>query len=179
MADLVSLDGWRMYIEKGNDLNFLLSKAIEVSKKTMGKINGEIFIPDSGIGKMLTSKFNQVLLEEKIIDREIFRCALYVSKIFEEILKEVPESYYGTDYWIREMQEENPVLFKKGGDVCFLVCTFFEKYARRRTSMGDFQRMGSFLYDLYYSQTDDTIGWCMSNNFKNILQIAQEGIRLL
>lgn len=179
MADLISLNGWRTDIGKKEDLNSLLKRAIEISKKIAGKIREGVFIPEVSLNDLLASRFNQVLLKEGIIDSEIFRCALYAARLFEEFEREVPESYYGTEYFVRGWQEGKPMFFRKGGDVCFLVCTFFEEFAKRRTSVKDFQRMGSYLYSLYCAKTRQSIGWCMSNNFKSIVHVAQEGIKTL
>lgn len=179
MADVVSLKGWKTDIGKRGDLNFLLASAIEISKKMTGRIYNGIFIPEVTLSDLLASKFNQVLLREDAIDSELFRCALYVARLFEKMSKETPESFFGIDYFIRGWEEEEPSFFRKGGDACCLVCTFFEEFAKRKTSVSDFQRMGSYLYHLYYSRTNESIGWCMSNNFQGIVRVAKEGIGML
>jgi hypothetical protein len=178
MADIVSFNSWRKNV-KEKDFNFLLKQAIEISRKIEESVQNELFVPSCKISDIFAAKFNQVLLDNKAIDSELFRCALYVAALFEKMSKEVPESYYGVDFYIRGLEEGKPEWFRRGGDVCFLVCSLFEGFARRRTSVKEFQRMGAYLYNLYFEGTRREIGWCMSNNFKSMVQVAQQGISRL
>jgi hypothetical protein len=178
MGTVIAFGGGRKTRDR-EDLNFLLAEAVEISKKVIGEMRNGIFLSKVSFDDLLASKFNQVLLKEGIIDSEIFRCALYVARLFGEFMEKAPESYYGVDFFVRGWQENEPMFFRQGGDVCCLVCTFFEEFAKRRTSVEDFFRMGSYLYNLYYSQTGATMGWCMSANFKNIVRVAKEGIKTI
>jgi len=78
-------------------------------------------------------RINAFLLEEKIMDPDLFRCALYVSVVLSKAFHESPESYYIIDYLIKGQEEENPAIIRDGADCCFLLCSFFPQRAERRS----------------------------------------------
>lgn len=163
-----------------SDINKLLKQAIEVGKQELGKFEEGIFKPEVDLKTLFASRINTILMQERCIDTEIFRCSLYVAEMLESIINKIPESYFVIDYYIKGWQEENPFWYQKGGDFCCMVCILFEDFANRRNMHSlDFIRMGMHLYYLYYQNSSDSIGWCMSNNFRGIVEATKRGIKTL
>jgi hypothetical protein len=159
------------------DFNSLLKNAVEIGGRALGEVKEGIFCPIADIKSILVSEINALLLREKQIDDELFRCALYVGGLFDYMASHVPESYFVCDYYIKGWEEKKPEYYLQGADLCYLISVLFEKYAERRSMhKADYVRMGIKLYYDYYLQTGKTIGWCMSNNFNGIVDISKRGI---
>lgn len=123
-------------------------------------------------------KMNHLLLEEKIMDPDLFRCVLYASAVVAKTFHETPESFYITDYLIRGQEENDPAIIKEGADCCFLLCSFFPQRAERKgmTLKGLFQ-LGIHAYFSLYTMTRSSMGLCMGERFPEVVDIAQRSMR--
>ncbi|MDX9913267.1 MAG: hypothetical protein RBS77_01675 [Candidatus Moranbacteria bacterium] len=138
------------------------SNKIEIVKNPEEFIQGEI---------------SSFLMEKKLIDPELFRCTLYVSKVVSNYFSTIPESYYASDYYLDGIDENNPETIKRGADFCFLLCTFFpERGTHRVMKLGNYFKMGRVMYFSFYEMTRRTIGLSMGNKFADMVKIVKKTI---
>lgn len=156
------------------DFNQLLETVLRSSegKKEYRKIetvkNPEEFIRE---------KISSFLLENKIINPEIFRCSLYVSKVVSNYFSTVPDSYYACDYFLKGINENNPGAILQGADFCFLLCAFFPARGnRKKLKVKYYSDMGRMMYFSFYDKTRKTIGLSMGNEFSGMVEIVQKTI---
>ena len=175
MGDVVDfLEMRKAVLSKEKTFNELLKNAVEIGETSLGSVKMGIFEPEADVKTLFVSMITALLLREKQIDDELFRCALYAGDVFEKLVFSVPESYFVCDYYIKGWEEGRPLFFRKGADLCYVICVLFDQFAQRRSMRrDDYVRLGMQLYYLYYQQTSESIGWCMSNNFKGIVDVAK------
>ena len=175
MGDLLGfLEMKKAVLSKEKTFNELLKNAVEIGRRSLGSTKMGIFQPEADIKTFFVSTITALLLREKQIDDELFRCALYAGEVFEKLVFSVPESYFVCDYYLKGWEAGQPIFFRDGADLCYVICVLFDQFAqRRRMRRDDYVRMGVQLYYLYYRQTRESIGWCMSNNFKGIVDVAK------
>lgn len=164
-------------IQVDNDLTRILKNIVEVSKESEGtEING-IFHMNMSFGNMLKAKIGSFIIDNRLINTELFRCSLYVSNLLNEMLSKNFNSYYAVDYFIRGLEEENPMILQEGADLCCVLCILFDqRNGWRMMKSGDYARMGIQLYSLCYSISKKKIAWCMSRNFDDITLVARKCI---
>ncbi|MEF3692349.1 MAG: hypothetical protein V3574_04835 [Candidatus Moraniibacteriota bacterium] len=127
--------------------------------------------------EFVLSEMSSFLVKNKMIDPDIFRCTLYVSGVVSCYFKNIPESYYASDYFLKGIEENNPESVRRGADFCFLLCTFFpERGNRRMMKTEDYLKMGKMMYFYFYDITRKTIGLSMGNNFVTMVEVAKEVI---
>ncbi|PJA86960.1 MAG: hypothetical protein CO141_01940 [Candidatus Moranbacteria bacterium CG_4_9_14_3_um_filter_42_9] len=164
------------------DISKILQEAIEITKQSFGREDESIFQMYGSFENLLRSKIGTLLLTESRVNMDLFRCSLYVSEMLGEFLSGSPESYNAMDYFTRGHEECEPDFFKKGGDLCFILCTFFEGRCdriRRPMKLVDYLDMGSQLYFTYHAETRSGIGYCMGENFREIVSVTKRSIRTL
>ena len=124
-------------------------------------------------------KINTFLLDEKIMDPELFRCALYISAVIAKMFSTVPESYYASDYCMKGHEENDPFVILRGADFCFLLCSFFPGRGNRRMmKTKDYFHMGVQMYFSFYAMTQNVLGVCMGNNFSDMVEITQKSMEI-
>lgn len=176
-SQIIELAGWKTAHEEMQGFNELLKKAKNIQGKEFEKVD-ELVLTDSP-KFFFEARLCDFVLEKKWLDKEIFRCCLYIAKVMDEWGKASPESYYVGDYHDRGWEEKNPDFFRKGGDLCFLLCAFFRDFTNRRNMRWkDYVYMGQCMYNLYSAQTKKTIGWCMCNNFNSMIEVVKEGVKI-
>jgi hypothetical protein len=157
--------------------NDVLKDAIEIGKLSLGSTQEGIFKLGVDAKTYFVSCINSILLNERHIDEELFRCSLYIGGVFEELIHSTPECYFICDYYVKAFEQKDPAFFQKGADLCWAICGFFRDFANRRCMREeDYLQMGIKLYYAYYLQTGKYIGWCMSNNLKSIVRITRKSI---
>jgi hypothetical protein len=118
---------------------------------------------------------NTLLLQERAIDSHLFRCVMHVSRVIADAVEHTPKSFYATDYYLKAIKTDKPSLLREGGDMCYLICTFFPERANRRCmTVKDCEQLGTQLYYRYYEESKNTLGLCMGDHFKTMILIAQE-----
>jgi hypothetical protein len=170
--------GKRKETPSENDFTKMLKDIAEVKGKPMGREENGIFRLNIGFEDMLKAKIGSFIIKHRIMNADLFRCGLYVSQVLGETLSKKVESYYVTDYFVRGIEEENPLILREGADLCSVLCIFFEERLNWRMMKGkDYVKMGILLYSLYYERTKRVIGWCMSRNFESIVGITRTCVK--
>lgn len=165
-----------------DDISKILTEVVETTKQTFGREEDGVFQMYGSFENLLRAKIGMILLKERPLNFELFRCSLYVSEMLEGFLSKKPESYDGIDYLLSGNNECNPDDFKKGGDLCFVLCTFFEGWCdriRRPLKLSNYLNRGAQLYFNFHSETKNEIGYCMGENFRAIVSLTKRSIRTL
>lgn len=163
-----------------SNINQLLKQAINLQGEVLGKIQNGIYCMRGNFKELMAAKICSVLLKEKMIRTDLFKCSLYLAKMMADMVAKVPMSYYVTDYFLKGFEDENPLVIKEGADYCAMVCIFFEgRKGWRAMKPKDYEKLGSSLYLTYYNLSQKPIGWHMGKNFKEIVPIARRSIENL
>ncbi len=158
-----------------SDFTEMLKDVIKIKKESLITEKNGIYHLNVNFEDMLKAKIGSFIIEHRLMNADIFRCGLYVSQVIGETLSKKMESYYVSDYFIRGIDEDDPLILQQGADLCCVLCIFFEERRNwRLMRAGDYARMGIQLYSLYHSKTKRVIGWCMSRNFESIVEIARK-----
>ncbi len=113
------------------------------------------------------------LIEQKLISRDLFLCAVYVSHMMERYILTGPEHWYVHEYFFidKEIQSEDDL--KKGADFCFSLCSFFTGRAEKRAmKKSDYVHFGQGMYWDYYQKTGKEVAACMSEAFEQMSILA-------
>ncbi len=149
-----------------SDFTEMLKGVVKIKKESLITEKNGIFHLNVSFGDMLKAKIGSFIIEHRLMNADIFRCGLYVSQVIGETLSRKVESYYVSDYFIRGIDEDDPLVLQQGADLCCVLCIFFDERRNWRLMReGDYMQMGIQLYSLYHSKTKRVIGWCMSRNF--------------
>jgi hypothetical protein len=161
-----------------NDFTKLLKDVAEVKGRQLGREKNGIFCLDVTFEHMLKATIGSFIIKHRLMNADLFRCGLYVAEILCETLSKEFESYYVTDYYVRGIQEDDPIVLLQGADLCSVLCILFEERRNwRMMKRGDYVKMGIQLYSLYYTRTKRLIGWCMSKNFERIIGITRKCVK--
>ncbi|MCG2699928.1 hypothetical protein L6274_02655 [Candidatus Parcubacteria bacterium] len=145
-----------------------LNEFLKRATKLIGKISAR---QDSGVitaarsidelKRRMEGVIAKKIIKAKMIDKGLFLCGIYVPQIFTEYLSSSPESWLAVDYALWAIKRKNAFVFKKGGDVCFLICSIFPERANWRTI------------------SKKEIGYHMSSNFETMVGITKECVPLI
>jgi hypothetical protein len=153
----------------------MLKDVAEIKREELGTEDNNIFHLNVSFEDLFKAKIGSFIIDNRLLNADLFRCSLYVAHILSETLSKKITSFYITDYLIRGIEEEDPVTLKEGADLCCIICIFFaERQNWRMMRAGDYVKMGIQLYSLYYSMTQRLIAGCMSRNFENITTITRK-----
>lgn len=158
--------------EISEDFNQLLQDIVRSAKSSKKSKEVEIVTNPE---EFIRGKISSFLMKEKMINRDLFRCTLYVSKVISNMFSNAPESYFASDYLLKGIAEENPGIILKGADFCFLLCTFFLERGNHKAMKSEYYfSMGKQMYFSFYSRTQKTIGLSMGNNFPKMVEIVRQ-----
>lgn len=172
----------RPNVRPDDNISEILRDAVEITRESFGREGENIFRMYGSFENLLRSKIGTLLLAEESLNPDLFHCSLYVSEMLGEFLSGGFDSYHAMDYLTRGYEECDPDFFKKGGDLCFVLCTFFEGRCdriRRPMKLADYLDMGSRLYFTHYAETRGGIGYCMGKNFREIVSVTKRSIQTL
>jgi len=114
MGDVVDfLEMRKAVLSKEKTFNELLKNAVEIGGTSLGSVKMGIFEPEADVKTLFVSMINTLLLREKQIDDELFRCALYAGDVFEKLVFSVPESYFVCDYYFKGWKKAGHYFFGK------------------------------------------------------------------
>jgi len=170
---------------KKNNHNNPLNKFIEraqILKKSITKSNKLIIgVKDYGsLLKFFEAIISETLFSLKIINEDAFIYSIYIAKLLSDISNKPPKSWYAIDFILEGNKTENPTIIKNGADICFLLCSLFQKRAEHRSmTINDYKKYGIGLYYQYYSSTDNIIGKQMSDNFITMTNVTQKSVTKL
>lgn len=111
------------------------------------------------------------IINRKLIERDILLCGIYVANILADLASTSPESWWAIDY----ATSKDPSDIKKGGDVCFIICSVFpERGDHRLMDVSYYRDMGAGFYSNFYGLTKKEIGYHMSRRFETMAEIVKE-----
>ncbi|MBF0506700.1 MAG: hypothetical protein HQL09_07680 [Nitrospirae bacterium] len=158
-----------------SDFTSMIKDVAEIKREALGTEDNNLFHLNVSFEDLFKAKIGSFILDNRLINADLFRCSLYVAHVLGETLSKKVASFYITDYLIRGIEEESPDILKEGADLCCIICIFFdERHKWRMMRAGDYVKMGIQLYSIYYSMTHKLIGWCMSRNFEHITSITRK-----
>ncbi len=166
--------------ETGHDFTRLLMSAVADARACDKETAAEedIALLDDKVVDFFRKKINNLLIKEKILEPDLFRCTLHISQVMANMVHDVPMSYFASDYLVASEQDSRQLLH--GGDICCMICIFFEKWANRRSMrLADYEHMGMQLYLRHYAMTKRTIGHCMAHHFREVVAISRECIQAM
>jgi len=160
-------------MEKLISVEALLSRAHKL-KKECGEHD------DLVLKKKFEVKFNDILLENRMISSASFLCAIYIAEILFKISYSVPTSWYAADYFIDGIENNKQLSLREGADVCFILYSLFpERCEHRSMTKRDYVRMGTGLYFRYYDKTSQEISYHMGTSFEPMSEITRECVKNL
>ena len=160
-----------------DDFTTLFKEAVSDKQNHDAKQGEEDYIIKSSeeVADRCRIAMNTLLLQERTIDLQLFRCVIHVSRVIASAVEHTPKSFYATDYYLKAIKTDRPSLLREGGDMCYLICTFFpERVNRRCMTVKDCEQLGTQLYYRYYEKSKNTLGLCMGDHFKTMILVAQE-----
>ena len=154
-------------------------KFLDSQDKTICSQKSLDVIANGKLPDIFGEKINQEIFTRKIADSHkddktnIFLCGMYVSELLANLAKAIPDSWWAIDYAL----SEDPLVLKKGGDVCFIICGVFPERSKHRQVSGSFyQTMGPGLYSRFYAISKQEIGHLMSCYFEEMTNIVKSCI---
>jgi len=156
------------------DLSELMKQAQEIQSLPEKVTSSGLYLSDfAGLNKFIKKEISKKLFQEKLFDSGYFLCGLYIADLISETAKKTPDKWYGIDYLIDDE-------YKKGGDLCFLICTLFSGRAERcMMKMNDYMVMGQSFYSIYYRKENKEIGYLMSIHYPIMTEIIKQAFRPL
>jgi hypothetical protein len=153
----------------------ILKDAVHVKGKSLGaEVNG-IYRLNVNFEDLFKANIGTFIINHRLMDADLFRSGLYVSKLVGEFLSNKGGSYYATDYFIRGIEDNDPFVLQQGGDLCCVFCIFFDERRNwRMMKEKDYMNIGIQLYSLYFAKTRRMIGLSMSRNFEKIVDITKQ-----
>ncbi len=133
----------------------------------------EIALLDEKAVDFFRKRIHYILIKEKILEPDLFRCTLHISQVMADMVHDVPASYFASDYLVASQEDTRQLL--RGGDLCCMICIFFKEWANRRAMrLADYEQMGMQLYLRHYAATRRSIGHCMAHHFRDVVAISRE-----
>lgn len=164
-------------------LNEFLKRATKLIGKISTRQDSSVIATTRSIGglkRRMEGMIAKKIIKAKMIDKGLFLCGIYIPQIFVEYLSSSPESWLAVDYSSWAIKRKNAFVFKKGGDVCFLICSIFPERTNWRTMSADYyQKMGESFYHQFYTESKKEIGYHMSSNFETMVGITKECVPLI
>ena len=125
--------------------------------------------------KRLEGKIAKKMIKTKMISRGLFLCGIYIPQVFTEYFHSSPESWLPIDFILKAKKLGEAFILKRGGDVCFLICSVFtERGNWGNMNLDYYQGMGKTFYHQFHAQTKKEIGCHMSNNFEIMAKLTKE-----
>lgn len=153
----------------------ILRDVVEIRKKSLELEERGLYRLNVNFEDLMKAKICSFIMDHNIMNADIFRCGLYVSRVLGETLAKKVENYYVSDYFVRGIAENDPFILQQGADLCCVLCILFDERKNwRMMKTGDYTRLGTQLYALYFARTRKLIGLCMSRNFGDIVEITKQ-----
>ncbi|MDD2935384.1 MAG: hypothetical protein PHX25_02830 [Candidatus Pacebacteria bacterium] len=175
MAKIISFESFKKQAEKdvSNTFEELLRKATLLKKMSANKALIKDF---DGLKKAFEIQLNTFLLEKQLVGVDVFMCASYISSILCQFGSKIPESWYMTDYLVKDQENGGDGnALKEGADTCFILCSLYpERCNRRIMEKTDYILMGSSMYGAYYSKTGKEVIYHMAKRFELMSQVTAE-----
>ena len=175
MAKIISFGSFKKQAEKdvSNTFEELLKKATLLKKMSIKKSHFKDF---EDWKKSFEIQINTFLLEKQLVGADVFMCASYISSILCQFGDKIPESWYMTDYLVKDQENGGDGnALKEGADTCFILCSLYpERCNRRVMKKSDYVSMGSSMYSAYYSKTGKEVIYHMARKFDLMSKVTAE-----
>jgi len=152
-------------------LNDLLKIAVDL-KRNVETNNGAI----SNFKALVSGTFMDILIKNRMIEKESIICGMYISEILNSIYKTEPEHWIASDYMFEALENDDPLATQRGANVCFLICSLFPSRKGRCMRIKDYEIFGVSMYLQFYHQTGKEIGFYMSKQFNEMTEVTKECI---
>jgi len=169
------------------DLNTLLKRAVELRDKV---VNSRDDLKKSLIIASSPAEFRiwvsgliseAIFKHPSLISSETFLCGSYSSSVLTECLFGSPRSWWAIDYLKKffesKDQKKRATALKKGGDLCFLICSVFPERANvRAMRLADYRNIGIGFYQRHFSFAGAEISNHMSERFSPMAAIIRDHV---
>lgn len=155
-----------------DDLTTLMKQASLLLKKSD---DDHDTIKEGRPGHVFEGVIMREIFSRKLVGSDVLLCGIYVAKLMEELVSDVPKSWWAIDY-----VSDDPLSLKSGGDVCFILCSVFqERCDHRMMNYKYYKNMGISFYYKFYRRAEKEIGYYMSNQFQTMTSVVQSCIKSL
>ncbi len=160
-------------------LSKMMKDARSMEERT--KIKETIHLSDlEELEKIVRTSIFDVLVKENCQNSDYFNCGKYISALIKKTVKQPPESFYVIDYLDKIKTEEEFHNWQKAADMCFLLCSIFEERCNHGMMTYDsYLLIGKSLYSTFYSKSKIKIGYLMSSNYKEMVEVTQQAVKTL
>ena len=160
--------------EIGSDINSLLKMAVDIRENAQNKKE-----TISNFKAFISGKIMETLINNRMIETGSIYCGMYISDLLGSLLGFTPEHWVAIDYLIEGGVNNNPFIIQRGADVCFLICSLFQKPPGRCMKLKNYRFIGISLFAQFYHQTGKEIGFYMSKQFSEMTEVTKECIKKL
>lgn len=184
MAKVIGFGKAREARQRGQDLTDLVKSAAMIKGRIVDfreDLKKKIIIAASqGQFKVLLSALiNEAIFRHpSLICRESLLCGIYSAQVLAQFIFEAPKSWWAVDYLVEHAEVKNRQkrinALKRGGDLCFLICSVFPERGNIRTmTLKDYQTMGVGFFQRHFHSSGAEISHFMSQQFGNMATIIQ------
>ncbi len=168
---------------KGDDFEETLSKMMKDARSIEKRNEVEKAIHLSSLEeleKIIRTSIFDVLVEANCQNSDYFNCGKYISTLIKKTVSTPPESFYVIDYLDKIETEEEFYYWQKAADMCFLLCSIFTGRCNHgMMTYNSYLLIGKSLYSTFYSKSKKKIGYLMSINYRNMVEVTQEAVKTL
>lgn len=162
------------------DLTENLARANKIIKKIPVLEDSVAVLSHNELKKFFEAAIMKALVSRKLFDLKFFLCGTYIAKLLSTSTKQVPESFYASDFLQKSLHEDNPYYLQEGANLCFLFTSVFKERCNwRGMSQKSYADIGSSLFFMFYGETEMKIGLYMGEEFELMSQITTECINSL
>lgn len=152
------------------DLTVLMRRASLVLKRSESESGT---ISNWRPGHVFEGMITKEILSKKLIGSDVMLCGIYVARLLEKLVSEIPESWWAVDY----AGSDDPLRLRNGGDTCLVLCGVFpERCEHRLMSIEYYQKMGASFYYKFYLKAGKEIGYLMSTQFLTMASVMRSCI---
>lgn len=177
MADIISFQKAKekRKTPENTELSELLKQAYLACSEKSNWLQDKLNVVNNGdLKSIFESKINQEIFTKKLISSDVFLCGMYVSNLLGEFMSNSVKSWWAVDY----AASDDPLVFKKGADVCFIICGVFPGRGNHRMmKVAYYQEMGESYYYHFYTLAKKEIGYHMSNKFELMTRVVKSCIQ--
>lgn len=187
MAKVIGFEKAREARRLGLDLNELVKNAAMLKNRIVDfrdNLKKKIIITASqGQFKVFLSGLisEAIFKHPSLISRESLLCGIYSAQVLTQFIFEKPKTWWTIDYLLEYAEAKDRRkgvnALKRGGNLCFLICSVFPERGNIRTmTLRDYQTMGIGLFQRHYNSSGVEISYFMSQQFSNMAKIVQSHI---
>ena len=105
----------------------MLKDVAEIKREELETEDNSIFHLNVSFEDLFKAKIGSFIIDHRLLNADLFRCSLYVAHILSETLSKKITSFYITDYLVRGIEDEDPVILKEGPTYAVLSASFLQR----------------------------------------------------